>query len=104
MCYYAGRMCVLSMRVCCTPDTDVYPGTVWEVFAPQSLGGCPPLGYRRSICALNGGGRWIFEEFGDRYPFEQPERYSLRRKRDRFTREMIRDYLRHFGVELFSDD
>jgi hypothetical protein len=81
----------------------VYPGTIWEVYAPETLGGVPPLGYRRSIAAMDDGGRWIFEERGEPYPFEQVERYSARRKRDRFTGEMLRHYLRHFGVELFTD-
>lgn len=103
MSYLAGRMGVLAMRVCCAPDGALYPATIWEVYAPQSLGG-DPLGYRRSIAAANDGGRWAFHEAGERYAFEQVERYAERRKRDRFTREMLRDYARHFGVELFTDE
>lgn len=104
MSYLAAKMEVLSMRVCCTANSAVYPAVIWEVFAPQSLGGEPPLNCRRSICAANDSGRWVFEEFGEYYPFEQTERYIEKRKRDRFTCDMIRDYLREFGVELFSDD
>lgn len=99
----AERMGVLAMRVCCTPDNAIYPATIWELYAPESLGGRPPLFYRRSIAAANDGGRWVFEESGERFPFEQVERYSEHRKRDRFTRQMLRDYLTHFGIELFSD-
>ena len=69
----------------------------------QSLGGCP-LGYRSSLGASNDGDRWEFFESGERYPFEQIERYAERRKRDRFTRAMLRDYLRHFGIELMTDE
>jgi hypothetical protein len=104
MCYLATRMGVLAMRVCSTTDTAKYPAVIWEVYAPESLGGKPPLGYRRSIAAMNDGGRWIFEESGERFPFEQVGRYEERRKRDRFTREMLRDYLREFGIEMFSDE
>ena len=104
MSYLAEKMNVLAMRVCCTHENAQYPATMWEVYAPVSRGGIPPLGYRRSIAAANDGGRWIFEESGERYPFELPERYSLARKRDRFTTEMLGDYLKEFGVELFSDD
>ena len=92
------------MRVCSTPDTAKYPAVIWEVYAPESLGGKPPLSYRRSIAAINDGGRWIFDESGERFPFEQVGRYEERRKRDRFTREMLRDYLREFGIELLSDE
>jgi hypothetical protein len=104
MSFLAKRMDVLAMRACCTADTAKYPALVWEVYAPESLGGKPPLGYRRSIAAMNDGGRWTFEESGERFPFEQIARYEEPRKRDRFTREMLRDYLREFGIELFSDD
>lgn len=104
MSYLARQMRVLAMRVCCTPEHETYPATAWEVYAPEALGGDTPLGYRRSIAAMDDGGRWIFEESGLRYPFEQVERYSVRRIRDRFTGEMLRDYLRHFGVELFTDE
>lgn len=104
MSYLARQMDVLAMRICCTPDRAAYPATIWEVYAPEALGGDPPLGCRRSIAVMNDGGRWIFEESGVRYPFEQVECYSARRKRDRFTGEMLRDYLRHFGVELFTDE
>jgi hypothetical protein len=62
------------------------------------------LGNRRSIAAANDGGRCVFEESGERHPFEQSDRYAARRKRDRFTPDMLRDYLHHFTVELFADD
>lgn len=97
------QMGVLAMRVCSTPNGARYPATMWEVYAPESLGGQPPLGYRRSIAAANDGGHWVFDDSGERFPFEQVQRYSEKRKRDRFTRDMLQEYLRHFGVELFSD-
>ena len=81
MSYLAERMSVLAMRVCCTPDRAKYPATIWEVYAPESLGGCPPLGYRRSLAAANDGDRWVFDESGERYPFEQIERYAERQFR-----------------------
>jgi hypothetical protein len=36
--YLALKMGVLGMRVCCTPDNALYPATIWEVYAPESLG------------------------------------------------------------------
>jgi hypothetical protein len=103
MSYLAKRMGVLGMRVCCTPDRAEHPATIWEVHAPESLGGCP-LGYRRSLSASNDGDRGEFYKSGKHYPFEQIERYAERRKRDRFTRDKLRDYLRHFGIELITDE
>lgn len=102
MSYLAKRMQVLAMRVCCT-DSAKYPSVIWTVYAPESLGGTP-FGLRRSIAASNDGGRWVFHESGERFPFEQVARYAESRKRDRFTREMIRDYAKEFGIELFADE
>lgn len=102
MSYLAQKMDTLAMRVCST-EGDA-PATTWEVYAPATLGGIEPLGYRRSISAAkDDSGGWVFHESGERYPFERVERYSARRKQDRFTRDMLRDYTRNFGVELFSD-
>lgn len=103
MSFLAARIGVLGMRVCSTAPGAMWPANVWEVYAPVELGGEPPLGYRRSIGAMNDGGRWTFEESGERYPFEKPAFYMLPRKRDRFTRELLAEYLAHFGLEPFSD-
>jgi hypothetical protein len=46
----------------------------------------------------------VFEESGDRYPFEFADRYQLPRKRDRVTPHMLHEYLAHFGIVLLSDD
>lgn len=91
------RLDVLAMRVCVTPPEARYRGVIWEVFGSEALGGTR-FGRRRSIAALNDGGRWVFEESGTRYPFERTERYEAKRKRDRFTAEMLADYLSHFGL------
>ena len=104
MSFLARKMETMAMRVCCTAGTAKYPAVIWELFASESFGGKSPLGCRRSIAAANDGGHWKFEESGERFPFEQVERYAESRKRDRFTREMLCEYLREFGVELFADE
>jgi hypothetical protein len=102
MSFLAKRMGVLGMRVCSTAPGAMFRANVWEVYAAVEFGGTS-LGYRRSIAAANDGGRWVFEESGERYPFEKPGFYTLTRKRDRFTRELLAEYLAHFGLEPFSD-
>jgi len=97
------RLGVVAMRVCITQPDARYPSVIWEVYAPENQGGTK-YGYRRSIAASNDGGRWVFEESGERYPFEQAERYSAKRKRDRFTPGMLEDYLSHFGLPKPGDD
>lgn len=104
MSYLASKLGVLAMRICSTPSTSTWPGTVWEVYAPEALGGKPPLHYRRAICAMNDGGRWIFEQSGAPYPFEQQAAYASKRKRDRFSRALLEEYVSHFGIRPFADD
>jgi hypothetical protein len=58
------------------PFPAKYQGNVWEVYAPTQLGGTAPLAYLRSISAVNDGGRWVFPESGQRFPFERPEVYK----------------------------
>lgn len=56
----------------------------------------------RSVSAIYESG-WGFDEWGKRLPFEQPDKYALRRKKDRFTPEMLDVYLRHYGIRLFDE-
>lgn len=100
----ASRMGVLAMRVCVTPPKATWPAVIWEVYAPQHLGGAGALGYRRSLAASKDGGRWVFEQSGAPYPFELTDAYTRPRKRDRFTQELLGSYLDHFGLAPFADE
>ena len=71
---------------------------------PVAVGGSEPLGYRRCIAASNDGGRWVFDQSGEPYEFENLAAYKSKRKRERFTRELLLEYLRHFGIRPFDDD
>lgn len=104
MSFLAGRMGVMAMRVCCAPTDAKWPAVIWEVYAPPELGGSSPLNVRRSIGASNDGGRWVFEESGTQFPFENTDSYQLPRKRDRFTRTLLEAYLDQFGLVPLSDD
>ncbi len=99
----AKRMQVLSMRVCATLPGATWPATIWEMYASESLGGQPPLNYRRSIAVSNDGGRWKFSQSGVPFDFERPELYESRRKKDRFPREVLCEYLEHFSIQPFTD-
>ena len=90
------------MRVCMTPMNATYPAVIWEVYEPPEHGGAM-LGHRRTICSANDGGRWIFEQSGEPFPFEQTESFSERRKRDRFTSEMLITYLGELGIPKPED-
>ncbi|MCL3860654.1 hypothetical protein [Actinotalea sp. K2] len=74
--------------------------TQLEVFGPE---GEPPLMYRRSLSATATDGRWEWYESGTPFEFEATERYTARRKRDRFDRELLLDYLEHLGIPARTD-
>lgn len=74
--------------------------TQLEVFGPE---GEPPLMYIRSLSATAIDGRWKWYESGTPFEFEVTERYTARRKRDRFDRELLLDYLKHSGIPARTD-
>lgn len=101
--HLALELGVLAMRVCSTPADVLYPANIWEVYAPPELGGDEPLGIRRSITAANDGGRWVFEQCGDPFDFEDMGARVATRKRDRFTREHLASCLSGFGLHPFEE-
>jgi hypothetical protein len=96
----ARKLEVTAMRICSTPPSAMWPATIWEVYAS----GYEPLGYRRSVCVSNDGGKWVFYQSGEPFAFEEVEAYDRKRKRDRFTRELLLKYLSHFQLRPFDDD
>jgi hypothetical protein len=101
-CQLSKELDCVGVRVCATPDDDIYPAVMWQVWAPPRLGG-NEWHYRRDVGAANDGGRWVFHESGDPYPFEERDRYKALRKRDRFTKDMLRHYLKASAVDPFAE-
>ena len=52
----------------------------------------------RSVCCMLDGDRWVHETSGEPFPIEQTFNVDARRKRDRFTRENLRDLLHAAGM------
>lgn len=92
-----------TIRKTPTGELGRYGATILEVYSPDSTG-CHFLNIRRSISAANDGGRWRFDANGETLPFERLEWYKARQIRDRFTPEMLDEYLQNFGIQLFSPD
>ena len=98
----AARLGVRAMRVCHTDSP--YPATIWEVYAPRSLGGIPPLHYRRSLAAARDGDRWTFHSSGEPYGFEDTIAYERKRIATRFTKDMLSKYLEiGFALRPFEE-
>ncbi len=104
--YMAEALGCRGLRVFAVPHTyrngrGRYGGVMLEVYGPHQTSW---LNHLRAVSASNDGGQWVFHQFGEPYPFERLERYQERRVRDRFTFEMLREYLRHLGLAPFEED
>lgn len=97
----AKELGVIGMRICVTPEDNLWQAVMWEVYAPPRLGG-DEFSHRRALAAANDGGRWIFHSSGAPFPFEQQRRYIAPRKRDRFDRQLLYAYLRASAVNPFD--
>jgi hypothetical protein len=58
----------------------------------------------RGVEAVNDGGTWTFDTSGTPLPFEEPETYKAKRKRDRFPFELLDKYCRALGLRPFDED
>jgi hypothetical protein len=77
-----------------------FPATSFTMTAPRAPG---PLHQLRYVGAGKyDSGRWTFRESGEPQPFEERERYTARRIRERFDREMLLRYLGALGIH--ADD
>ena len=92
--------CRAVRAVCVDDDEGEFPARIMELFGPDGSG---PLLTRRAIVAANDGGEWVFETSGEPLPFEQLDRYERRRKSERFTRDLLYDYLRRLDAPIDVD-
>ncbi len=104
MAHMARTLGCRGMRVVAVPHTlrgnkGRYGAVMFEVFNPNQEG---PR-YLRALGASNDGGHWVFDESGEPFPFEKPERYLARKVRDRFTFDMLKEYLHHLGLSPFDE-
>ena len=73
-----------------------------EKYGPVGL---PINNTERAISSAHNGSRWEFDASGDPFPFENLESYNKAKKaRDRFTPDMLNEYLMHFGIKPFDPD
>lgn len=102
MSFLAARLGVHAMRICYT--THPYSATIWEVYAPVSLGGAPPLHYRRALASVRDDSGWEFTSEGEPFSFENTSAYREKKIARRFTKEVLEKYLRDgFGLRPFDE-
>jgi hypothetical protein len=105
--YMARWLSIRCLRVVAVPHTlrgnqGRYGGVMLDVFGPEQPGKISNT--VRVVEVANDGGHWVFVQSGEPFPFEQVEQYQARRVRDRFTFDMLKDYLRHLGLSPFEED
>lgn len=103
--YMARTLGCRGMRVVAVPHTyrkgkGRYGAVMLEVYGPHRT---EWLNYVRALGASNDGGHWVFDQSGEPFPFEKVEQYQARRVRDRFTFEMLKEYLHHLGLSPFEE-
>ena len=107
MSYMARRLGCRGLRVAAVPHTLKKDKGRYGIIALAMYGPQPKAWLNnsvRAVTAANDGGRWVFDQFGEPWPFEKLEQYQARRTRDRFTFDMLKDYLRHLGLSPFEED
>jgi hypothetical protein len=110
MAVMARTLRIRGLRVTAIPDSlgttaigpkqGRYGAVILEVYGPENIGYRNTLRY---LSVVNDGGRWVFDVGGVQLPFERPEAYLARKVRDRFTFDLLRDYLAHLGVRAFEE-
>lgn len=93
--------CVAIRATAVDPASDRFGAVVLDVFDPLVTDDL--LRCRRSISAVDDGGRWVFSQVGEPFEFEDLAAYGRRRIRDRFTIAMLSEYLRSLGVPVDAD-
>jgi hypothetical protein len=106
MSYMAETLGCRGLRVVAVPNTyrkgkGRYGAVMLEVYGPHQTEWINTV---RVVSASNDGGRWAFDQAGEPFPFEKVERYQEPRVRDRFTFDMLTEYLHHLGLSPFAEN
>jgi hypothetical protein len=75
----------------------------WSGGSFSLFGGKDNYGQKRHIM-LSDQDKWEFDQSGEPLSFEDVEKYKEKLVRNRFTPEMLQQYLLHYGIDFFNDD
>lgn len=78
-----------------------YGSVILEVYSPYKT---DFINTKRSIFASFDGGRWLFQANGEQQEFENVNYYKRNKIKDRFTSEILQEYLHKIGIEAFSEE
>lgn len=97
------KLKTMGLMVICKPDikSGTYGAFSFRLYGPKLIDYSNTL---RVIDLINDGGRWDFSLSGEPLDFEDENRYKAKKLRDRFTSEMLEEYCKNFGIDLFNPD
>jgi hypothetical protein len=95
LCTRLGCDCVVATHA--PPYGPGHASTQLWMMGPD---GEPPLMNVRTLAAHAEDGRWSWVTSGPLQPFENPERYTARRIKDRFDRALLVEYLAAMNIRV----
>jgi hypothetical protein len=101
--YMAEKLSCEAVRATYDPgirDTSDM-AVIWELYGPHLVDFSNTV---RAVFVADDGNGLIFSESGEVQPYEDVGKYSSRLKRDRFTPQMLDNYLRALGIEAFDEN
>jgi hypothetical protein len=81
--------------------TERRGSVIFELLAPEKT---EFINVERVVAVMHDGDRWIFDQVGTPLPFEELRSYEAKRKRDRFTPELLDTYLRALNIRMFDEN
>jgi hypothetical protein len=96
--YLAQRIGCFGLVISDQPESEQsYAARRIELYGPNAT---EWLNLEWGVSVVNDGGPWVWDHFGPTQPFEEPENYTKRRIRDRFTPDMLRRYCAALDVPM----
>jgi hypothetical protein len=101
--YMAEKLSCEAVRATYDPGTRGRSNlaVIWELYGPHVVDFSNTV---RAVFVADDGNGLIFSENGQSQSYEDVEKYSIRQKRDRFTPQMLDQYLRALGIEAFDEN
>jgi len=93
-------MTVTSIEHTIRGSIGAYGAVKFELYGPQPT---EWLNLERAVGSYNDGGPWRFINQGTVRPYEQIERYAVKRIKDRFPPELLNSYCREEGIRPFDE-
>ena len=99
--YLAKKISCVGIKATDVPEGqhNRYFSVSLEMYGPDQTSF---LNYIRSISLSYDGSKWTFSAAGNVQPFEDTQRYTSRSTKDRFSSDLLADYLKALGIDAYN--